>query len=125
MSRSRRTGILVAVLILLASLIPLSQSYRHEAAWRVSPEHARYVDRALTGAAAAHGTSREEYRRITRPRVDQHQHQICVTLSTHLSGEGGYCGCYDGQTGASISERAMGYSFRGERLWDRFGPWLW
>jgi hypothetical protein len=125
MSRLRRTGIRVAVLILLAALVPLSQPYRHERAWRVPPEHASYVDRALTGAAAAHGTSREDYRSITRPRVDEDQGQICVTLATHLSGDGGYRGCFDSQTGAFISGGAMGYSFRGERLWDRFGPWLW
>jgi hypothetical protein len=79
--------------ILLASLIPLSEPYRHEAAWRVPPERARYVDRALTGGAAASGMRREEYRRVTRPRVDEDQHRICVTLATHLSGEGGYRGC--------------------------------
>lgn len=125
MSRLRRTAIFLAVAILLASLIPVSQSYRHEAAWRVSPEHARYVDRALTGAAAAHGTSREEYRHVTRPHVAEDRHQICVTLTTHLGSEGGYRGCYDSQTGAFISERAMGYSMRAERLWDRFGSWIW
>lgn len=127
MSRlSRRAWILVALPILLASLIPLSQPYRHAAAWRVPPEHERYVDRALTGAAAAFGASREEYRRITRPQVNQDQHQTCVTLATHLSdGDGSYRSCYNSQTGAFISERATGYSFRAERLWDRLGSWLW
>ena len=54
---SRQTGVLVAVAILLAALIPLSQPYRHAAAWRVPPEHERFVDQALTGAAASLSTS--------------------------------------------------------------------
>lgn len=125
MSRLRRTGVLVVSSILLAGVIPLSQPFRHAAAWRMPPEHTPYVDRALTRAAAAHGSSREAYRRMTRPRVDQDQRQTCVTLATHLKDEGGYRGCYDSQTGAIISEQAPGYSFRAERLWDRLGPWLW
>jgi hypothetical protein len=125
MSRLRRIAIFLAVATLLASLIPVSQPYRHEAAWRVSPEHARYVDRALAAAASTHGTSSEEYRRVTRPHIAEDRHKICVTLNTHLGSEGGYRGCYDSQTGALISERAVGYSFRAERLWDRFGPWIW
>ena len=125
MSRLRRTGAFLLAAILLASLVPLSQPYRHAAAWRNPPENMPYVDRALTRAAAVHGTSREAYRRMTRPHVDQDRRQICVTLATHLKDEGSYRGCYDSRTGAFISEQVTGYSFRGERLWDRLGPWLW
>lgn len=121
-----RTAIALLIVILLASFIPLSQPYRHAAAWRVPPEHQDYVERALTGGAAAFGMSREEYRRITRPSVERDQHLTCVTLATHISGgDGGYRGCYDSQTGAFMSDRATGPSFGAERLWDRFGGWLW
>ena len=124
--RSRRTGIAVTVVILLASLVPLSQPSRHAAAWRVPPEDKSYVDRALTAGFAAFGMSREEYRGVTRPTVDRNEARTCVALATHRTdGGGSYIGCYDSQTGASISERAIGYSFGAERLWDRFGGWFW
>jgi hypothetical protein len=123
---SKRTGIAAGALILLASLIPLSQPYRHEGAWRVSPEHLTNVNRALIGGAAAFGLSPEEYRRITRPRVDRDQRRTCVTLATHRSdGGGSYRGCYDSRTGAVISEVARGVPFGDEGLWNRFGQWLW
>ena len=122
----RQIGMLVAAPMVLASLIPLSQPFRHAAAWQVPAERGPYVDRALTDGAAAFGTTREQYRRITRPRVHQGQHQTCVTLATNFSdGDGSFRGCYDRQTGAFISSRAQGFSFRGGRLWDYVGPWLW
>jgi hypothetical protein len=122
----RRTGIVIGAAILLASLIPLSQPWRHEAAWRVPPGQESYVDRALTGAAAAFGTSREEYRRLTRPRVDQDRRLTCVTLATHRDdGGGSYSGCYDSRTNALISERASGIPFGVEGLWNRYGHRVW
>jgi len=84
------------------------------------------VDLALSGGATEFGMSREAYRRITRPQVDQDRQQTCVTLSTYLGeDEGSYRGCYDRHTRVFISSRTSGYSFRAERLWDYVGPWLW
>lgn len=122
----KRTGIAIGTVVLLASLAPLTQTCRHEAAWRVLPDDERYVDRALTGGAAFFGLSRDDYRRITRPHVVREQDRTCVTLETHRSdGGGSYTGCFDIQTGDFVSEVARGGSFGGESLWDRFGPWYW
>ncbi|HEY0012185.1 MAG TPA: hypothetical protein VGB79_04955 [Allosphingosinicella sp.] len=123
---SRRTAIAAGIATLLACLIPLSQPFRHAAAWRVPSEHARYVDLALTGGAEAFGMSREEYRRVTRPYVEQDRRRTCVALDTHRSdGGGSYSGCYDSRTGAPLSDLAIGISFGPEGLWNRFGQWVW
>ena len=123
---SRRTWMVVGVLILLASLVPFSQPVRHTVAWRVPSGYENYMDRALTAGAAAFAMSREEYRRSTRPQISRDRHQICVTLATHRSDSGGsHTSCYDNQTGALIFERTTSGSFGAEGLWDRYGGWVW
>ena len=116
----------IVAVILLAALLPLTQPYRHSAAWRVPPEHQPHVDRALAGAAEMLGVSSEDYRRITRPRVERDRLRTCVTLATYRSDRGGsYMRCHDNRTGAVILERGLGIPFGAEGLWDRFGHLVW
>lgn len=123
---SRRAGIAAAIAILLASLVPLSQPYRHAAAWRVPAHQQSLVDRTLKARSAASGVSPEEYRGFTRPRVSYDRHQTCVTLRSHRNdGGGSYSRCYHNRTGALLSEAEMGIPFGRESLWNRFGAALW
>ena len=111
---------------LLLGLFALSQPYRHEAAWRVPPQHQRFVERALGGAARVFGVTREDYRRETRPRVQERGRETCVTLATRWSHAGGsYIACYDTRDGSIVSETVLGWPLAGTRLRDRLAEWVW
>ena len=70
------------------------------------------------------GESSEEYRRHTRPHIEQVGNLTCISLVTHRSDRGGnYTACY-GRDG-SMSERAISASLGAETLWDRYGAWVW
>jgi hypothetical protein len=118
--------IVTGAAILLAALVPASQPYRHAVAWRVPAEDQPFVDQALASGALAFGATPEEYIRVTRPRIDRDGFRTCVTLATHRSdGGGSYIGCYDNRNGSFLSDRIKGMPFGAERLWDRFGHWVW
>ena len=120
-----RIAIFVTGGLMLASLLPLSQPYRHSSAWQVPIEHRQKVELALMRGAQNFGMSSEEYRQHTRPHIEDVEGQTCIRLETHRSdGGGSYTACYDHQ-GSISSERASGTSFGAETLWDRFGHWVW
>jgi hypothetical protein len=125
MKRSMR----LALLLLLAGALVIGVyilSQPHEAAWRVPQQHQRFVQNALAGAANAFGTTEEEYRRAARPRVQERGHETCVTFATRWSHVGGsYIACFDTETGAINSERAVGMPFGGTRLTDWVAQWVW
>jgi len=117
---------LLAAGALLLGLFAGSQPYRHEIAWRVSPQHQRFVHEALARAAAVFHTTKDEYRRETRPHVQDRGHETCVTLATRWSHAGGsYIACFDTRDGSLLSERALGMPFAATRLRDRVAEWVW
>jgi hypothetical protein len=125
-----RWGVLIGAMLLLAALVPLSQPYRHAAAWRVAPRHQIVVDKALAGAAAAFETSPQDYKRLTRPSVEELKSTICVTLADYRrDGSGSFQGCYDRRNGTLASQRAVVCAFGGRglvgRLWEAVAPWVW
>ena len=117
---------LLGAAVLVVSLVPLSQPFRHRAAWRVPAEDARHVERALSDGAAAVRVSREDYRALRRPRVDRDRDRTCVTLATYRDdGGGNSTRCYENRSGALISVAERGMPFGSENLWNRFGHWIW
>ena len=127
MKRLIRAALLIVLAgALLAGVFALSQPYRHERAWRVPPQHQRLVERALAGAAETFKTTEEEYRRETRPRVEERGRQTCVILATRWShGGGSYIACYDSRNRSLISERQVGWPFGVTSLTDRIAQWVW
>ena len=120
-----RIAIFIVGGLLLTGLVPLSQPLRHWLAWQVAAEHRPSVERALLRGAEAFELAPEEYRRQTRPRIEQVASQTCVSLVTYRRyGEGSFIACYDSD-GSMVTERMLGPVFRGVELWDYVGPWVW
>jgi hypothetical protein len=122
----RRRIVFIAAIVAALTTALFLACFSHAAAWRVAAADRPWVERAVRGGAEAFGTSPEEYRAHTRPRVWRVAGQVCVALRSATHDDGGsYVACFAERDGRLVSERALGRGLGAGRLLDAVWAWVW